>query len=598
MKVALLQLNPTVGNIDENAKALVDAVRRAAADGAELCVAPELSLCGYTPQDLLLSDFFLERCRRKLLQMAEKLADLPPLLLGAPVADAIPLDVRVLDSAVLLRDGKVSVLGSKIFLPNHDVSNDSRYFEPGASPGILTLKGRRFLVLLGEDLLRSQEPCGSSGNNCIEGAVREMGTGVHAIINMSATLYTHELSQRRRAELAAMAKHYRAPVLWVNSVGGSDGLIFEGRSACYGSDGSLLAEAAGFQPDIKLVDLADEEPDSNKNIIEHESLISNVVGTRRAAEFKSGAPMAHPEEIWQALKLGLSDFVGKTIPLYSAPKVIIGISGGIDSALVASLAADTFDPDEVLGVSMPSPFNSPETQRDAAELAEVLGIQFRTLPIGEPFAAFKTLLRPGPLESGGPGERDERGERDGQNGHAAESVDTAMENIQARIRGALLMTLSNQLGGLVLCCGNKSELAMGYCTLYGDTVGALAPVADLYKTQVYRLCHWYNENFPSKAIPQSIVEREPSAELSPGQRDQDSLPPYPVLDSILAAHMEEGLDSEAIIVRGYNPEIVKHVFILLQQSEFKRRQAPPLLRLSAHSFAQGWNRPLCTKYHY
>ncbi len=582
MKVALLQLNPTVGNIDENAKALIQAVRQAAGAGVELCVAPELALCGYTPQDLLLSGTFVERCRKKLYQMAEKLVDFPPLLLGSPISDPLPLEVGVLNSSVLLHGGKVNVLGSKMFLPNYDIANEPRYFETGTTPGILKVNGKNFLVLLGEDLLRSLEPCNSENERCVESAVKRLESGVDAIINMSATVYTHNFHQKRQAELSAMARHYKAPVLWVNSVGGSDGLIFEGRSALYGVYGSLQAEAAAFQPDIKIIDLADETPDKSK-VIEHEVLLSRVVGNQIGVGFKSGAHTEHLEEIWQALKLGLGDFVAKTIPPYSAPKVIIGLSGGVDSALVAALAADTFDPDDVLGVTMPSPFNSQETQSDAAKLAEILKIQFRTLPIEKPFAACQALLESSQKEQG-----------EGLAG----SMGSTLENIQARIRGTMLMALSNQLGGLVLCCGNKSELAVGYCTLYGDTAGALSPIADLYKTQVYRLCHWYNDNFPAKAIPNSILEREPSAELAPGQRDQDSLPPYPVLDSILAAHMEEGLDSEAIIARGYQAELVRHAFILLQQAEFKRHQTPPLLRLSLHSFSQGWNRPLCTKYHY
>lgn len=579
-------MNPTVGNIDENAKALVRAAREAAADGAELCVAPELALCGYSPQDLLLSGFFVERCRKKLYQMAEKLAGLPPLLLGAPISDPLPLEVAVLNSSVLLHEGKVNVLGSKMFLPNYDVANESRYFEPGTAPGLLTVNGRNFLVLLGEDLLRSLAPCEPGSGNCLEDIVNGMENGVAAIINMSSTVFTHNFYPKRQAELSAMAKHYKTPVLWVNSVGGSDGLIFEGRSAFYGADGSLQAEAAAFQQDVRIVNLIDDSPETpagKHQVIEHEVLISRVVGNQDTLSFKSGAPTEHLEEIWQALKLGLSDFVGKTIPPYSAPKVIIGLSGGVDSALVAALAADTFDPDDVLGVTMPSRFNSPETQRDAARLAEILKIQFRSLPIEQPFAACRTLLESSQREHGE---------------DPTHIMGNMLENLQSRIRGTMLMALSNQLGGLVLCCGNKSELAVGYSTLYGDTAGALSPIADLYKTQVYRLCHWYNDNFPSKAIPASIIEREPSAELAPDQRDQDSLPPYPVLDSILAAHLEEGLDSESIIARGFKEDMVRHAFILLQQAEFKRHQTPPLLRLSLHSFSQGWKRPLCTKYHY
>ncbi|SHN51559.1 NAD(+) synthase [Desulfovibrio litoralis] len=594
MKIALLQMSSIVGDIDTNTKRIFTAVKQAEEQGAELCIAPELFLSGYSPLNLLTMPIFLERARKRLYQLANKLASAPPLVIGAPLANTLPIGKPAFNAALYLSEGKISVLTSKIHLPLDDIFEDQRYFEHGTTPGHFSINGINFMVVVGSDLLNSLDhQCTEDGVGCLDVVGRSLEYGVDAIVNIAALPYTQQSGEFYRNQLSELANYYKTQILFVNSFGTCDSLIFGGRSAFISSKGKVIREAAAFEQDIKIVNVGKREepvpsffgasPNQSLDLL---GFNSNVGTVKNNVVFRSNEATKDIPEIWGALRLGLKEFINRIIPSHHSPKVIIGISGGIDSAVIAALAADAFNPLDVLGVTMPSSINSAETQSDAKLLAQTLGIQFLSIPIEDPLNSFKELILTAELNTPNPVNAPE----------ANELQERTVENLQSRIRGGILMTLSNQFNGLVLCCSNKSEIAMGYCTLYGDTVGALSPLGDVLKTEVYRIANWYNKTYPDKAIPQTIIDRPPTAELSYGQQDVDSLPPYPVLDSILSAHLAEKLDSASIIEKGFKPDIVQSVFTLLKQAEFKRYQLPPVLRITNNSFSRGWRRPILANY--
>lgn len=546
MKIALLQSNPVTGALRGNADALAAATAAAAARGAELCVAPELVLCGHNASDLLLRSGFIDDCRHVLTTTAEALGRdgaMPPLLLGAPVANPVPQGRRLQNCAVLLHNGKVSVVGRKVLLPSYGIHEDSRYFEPGVACGVLHHKGWRLAITLGEDVWNDRAFWQSRrlfDNDPLAEFIAS--GGADGLINLTALPFEQGLPALHHNVLKWLANHYRMPVAAVNMVGGNDSLVYYGGSLAFDGNGRLAARAPSFTEAVALADMSGK---SEGNI----------------------APELPPdEELWQAIVLGTRDFGRKC----GFDKVVFGLSGGVDSALVAAIAVEAFGPDKVTGLLMPSPFSSQGSIDDSLALAKALGMSTHLLPITPLMQSYEQSF--GAAFAGG-----------------LEGV--AGENIQARIRGNLLMAYANRFDALLLATGNKSEAAVGYSTLYGDMTGGLGPIGDLYKEQVYSLCRWYNENH-EQHIPESILQKAPSAELRAGQKDSDSLPPYELLDPLLRDILENGCSVAELEDIGHPPARVEQVLRLLQRAEFKRHQAPPTLHLSKRGFGRSWRFPI------
>ena len=545
MKIGILQINPSLGQVRENAAAVLAATAKAAAAGAELCVASELVLCGHPPSDLLLRESFMDLCGKTLQELAVSLLakGLPPVLLGAPVANPVAQGKRIHNCAVLLRDGKVIVVGRKVLLPCEDALDDLRYFEPGVACGMLQYKGWRLAVTVGEDIWNDRTFWQGRRTYDQDPVAEFMSGGADGLINLTAIPYRIGGAAQHERMLGWTAVRYRVPLLCVNQAGGHDGLIYAGRSAFFNIFGTVTARAAAFAEDILLVDLIQPGETPVNNALEGDA------------------------ELWQALVLGTRDFVRKC----GFSKVVLGLSGGLDSSLVAAIAAEALGPDKVLGVLLPSPYTSEESIALAHALAKELGISTKTIPLGPLMQSFDEGLAPV---------------------FAGKPQDVTEENIQSRIRGTLLMALSNKFGHMLLNTGNKSESAVGYCTLYGDSCGGLSVIGDVYKTQAYALCRWLNKTKGRNVIPLGVIDRPPSAELKPGQTDQDSLPPYELLDAILYDHIEQSMDEDTLVQVGYDAKTVARVLSLVSRAEFKRCQAPPSLRVSSRAFGSGWHMPI------
>lgn len=513
MRIALAQINTTVGDFAGNAQRILAASRGVDAD---LVLLPELAICGYMPRDLLLEPSFLDACERALGEIAR--APGPPLLLGTVVRAKGP-GKPLLNVAVLVRGGRHEVVAEKRLLPTYDVFDERRYFRPGAMRPPLAIAKRRVGVTICEDMW--------TGDLYAEDPVKDLArAGADVIVNLSASPYEQGKPARRRKLVAEHAARHKVPFAFCNLVGANDQLIFDGNSFAVDAKGAVTAHAGAFAEETVL------DP----------------------------APGAPPDDdVKDALVLGIRDYLRKT----GFKEAILGMSGGVDSSLVACLAAEALGPANVTGVGMPGPFNAPYSLTDAQELARKIGIRFLTVPIGRAYDLLREEMR------GGFGGRPE---------------DVTEENLQARLRGTVLMSFANKWGALVLVPSNKSEFAMGYCTMYGDMVGALAPISDLYKRQVYDLARRY------PAIPERVLTRAPSAELRPDQTDQDTLPPYDVLDAILHAHVEERLRPEEICARGFDPEVVKRVLRTVSLMEYKRQQAAPVLKVTAKAFGWGGRR--------
>jgi NAD+ synthase (glutamine-hydrolysing) len=545
LRIALLQINPTAGDLDGNSSLIMRGARAALAQGAELVVTPELALMGYLPRDLLMNRGFVRRACQMLTRMAKELKDAPPLLVG--VATPNPSDVGrpLFNSAVLLKDGAVGPAFHKSLLPTYDVFDEDRYFEPFLGAQILELNGCRLGISICEDVWNDRDfwKRRRYHQDPIEALV---DAGAQAIINLSASPFTVGKQMLREKMLGHMAQKHGLALAIVNQVGGNDDLLFDGRSGAFDAEGRLFARAKGFEEDLLMVDLC---------------VTGEAAGTGTIAE-DDFEPEA---EIWNALVLGVRDYARKT----RFRKVLLGLSGGIDSALTAAIAAEAMGPENVLGVMMPSTYSSPGSVDDSVEVARNLGIQIITLPISGIMKTYDTVL-----------EETFRGL----------SPDVTEENIQSRIRGNLLMALSNKFGSLLLTTGNKSEMSVGYCTLYGDMNGGLAVIADLPKMMVYRVSRWRNRRKPD--IPEAILTKAPSAELRPDQKDQDSLPPYDLLDEILELHVEQCRSAEEIIAEGYDEQTVRRVLRLVRMAEFKRKQAAPVLKVTSRAFGTGWRMPI------
>jgi NAD+ synthase/NAD+ synthase (glutamine-hydrolysing) len=543
LRIALLQINPTPGDLVGNAALILKAAREAHSQNADLAVTSELALMGYLPRDLLMSSGFVKRSCEALHEMAKELASAPPLLVGVATTNPESMGRPLHNSAVLLQNGSVGQAFHKTLLPTYDVFDEDRYFEPARGPQILELNGHRLGISICEDVWNDRDFWQRRRYHEDPTALLA-ANGAEIILNLSASPFTAGKQQFREKMLSHLARKHGLPVVYINQAGGNDDLIFDGRSCVFDAQGRLIARALPFRDDVIVVD-----PSSGE-------------GTIAPDDFQ-------PEsEIWRALVLGVRDYAGKT----GFSDVLLGLSGGIDSALTAAIAADALGKEHVLGVLMPSPYSSRGSIHDSLELARNLGIRTLTLPIAEIMDQYQHTLA---------------------EAFAERPADTTEENIQSRIRGNLLMALSNKFGALLLTTGNKSELSVGYCTLYGDMSGGLAVIADLPKMMVYRVARWRNQQGP--VIPAAVLTKAPSAELKPNQKDQDTLPAYEILDEILERHIEQCQTADEIIAQGYDAATVERVLRMFKNSEFKRKQAAPGLKVTSRAFGSGWRMPIVRK---
>ncbi len=540
----MAQINPTVGDFTGNLEKIVSASRRAAAQGARLTVFSELSICGYPPADFLEKPSFLARCRTTVNELSAATSEFSTAVL-AGVALPAPADAGkpAVNAAVLLDKAALLLEQHKRLLPFYDVFDEQRYFLPSRSQKVVELDGVPLAITICEDAWNDKNfwPRRLYSVDPMEELMRQ-NPAVH--INLSSSPFWHSKREIRHEMLAAIARRDGIPVLMSNQVGGNDSLLFDGSSLALNARGELIAQAASFQEDLVVLDPfaapAIELPLSDDT-----------------------------EAAYHALVLGTRDYVHKC----GFRKGLIALSGGIDSALVAAIASEALGPENVIAVGMPSPYSSHGSIDDSRKLAANLGIRFELIGISELFQEYTRALDPL---------------------FAGMKPDTTEENIQSRIRGTLMMALSNKLGALVLTTGNKSEMAVGYCTLYGDMVGALAVIGDLVKTRVYAVSRWVNRD--REIIPEPILDKPPSAELRPGQKDTDSLPPYEILDPIIEAYVERYETPECIAARrGFSLELVQQIVRLVERSEYKRQQAAPVLKVTSKSFGMGRRFPIAVK---
>jgi len=543
MKIALAQFNPTIGDFSGNAARILDLAGQAKQRGADLAVFTELCLCGYPPQDLLERPAFLDRNIDELKSLAAKVP--LPALVGYAGRVKNSSGKSVANKAALLCGGRVVFEQSKMLLPTYDVFDESRYFQPADKQVVYSFDDEKLGITICEDVwndpnfwptrLYERDP-----------VVELSKQGTSVLLNISASPYAIDKRNLRFDMLRAIAMKQKLPVVYVNQVGGDDNLIFDGASMAINADGRVAAQALAFQEDLVLFDTATGQGEIHKQ------------------------PPTEIAYAYEALLTGTADYVRKC----GFKKVLIGLSGGIDSSVVACIAVHALGAENVLGVSMPGPFSSAGSKNDAAALAKNLGIQFITLPITDVFEEYKLALVPA------------FGER---------PVDVTEENIQARIRGNYLMALSNKFGSMVLSTGNKSELAVGYCTLYGDMAGGLAVISDVPKLMVYELANWINRE--RELIPLSTIEKPPSAELRPDQKDEDSLPPYDVLDRILKAYIEDLHSPQEIADHyGFDLKLVREIALLVDRNEYKRKQAAPGLKITSRAFGFGRPFPIAQKF--
>jgi NAD+ synthase/NAD+ synthase (glutamine-hydrolysing) len=543
VKIALGQINPTVGDFTGNARKIIDFSRRALFAGAGLILFPEMSVCGYPARDWVERPDFVAKNHSTLEEIAASTRGIA-VICGFATPAHSDTGKSVMNSSALLRDGKIEFVQSKMLLPTYDVFDESRNFAPAREQKLFQFCGKQMALTICEDAWNDKQ----FWNRRLYGVdpVEElMRAGGNFILNISASPFWVGKREFRRKMLQAIATEYKSPVVMVNQVGGNDQLIFDGSSFVLAPSGAVVAQASSFEEDLVLFD-----PDALTGEI-------------------------HPQDdgieasAYAALVLGTRDYVRKC----GFQKVLLGLSGGIDSALTATIAVDALGPENVTGVGMPSPYSSRGSIDDARELASNLGISFEMFRINSIFDAYRQTLK---LAFSG---RDE---------------DVTEENLQARIRGALLMALSNKFGSMVLSTGNKSELAVGYCTLYGDMAGGLAVISDVPKTMVYRLAHYVNSRRP--VIPKSTMEKEPSAELHPNQKDADCLPSYEVLDTILEDYIEDNKSPAQIASeRNYDVSLVRGIIHMVERNEYKRQQAAPSLKISEKAFGSGRRYPIAAK---
>ena len=537
MQVGLAQINSTVGDLEGNTRRIIDACQQLEDDGATIILTPELALTGYPPQDLLFQSDFVPLAMEALEQI-HRAVRRAAWIIGCVLPNPSSAGRPFFNSAAILEAGRPRRHVHKTLLPTYDVFNETRYFEPSTAPQPIEINGALIGITICEDIwtpdqlsrpLYSTDPVASLA-----------ASGAEAILNLSASPFQLSKPARREAMIRAQAIKFGVPFHYCNAVGGNDQLVFDGNSLSMAADGTLTARLPAFM---------------------------EAQGAAPAAGIALPGPDI--EDLRQALVLGLRDYAEKC----GFRSAVLGLSGGIDSAVVACLAVDALGADKVTGVAMPSPYSSSHSVEDARSLAENLGISYLNIPIADSFAAFKAQMRPAF------GDRPE---------------DATEENMQARLRGLTLMSLSNKLGHLLLTTGNKSELAVGYCTLYGDMCGGLAAISDVPKTLVYQLARHLNSG--NERIPLRTIEKPPSAELKPDQVDQDTLPPYDILDEILRLYVEENQSARSIAARGFDPQTVRWVTRRVDLNEYKREQAAPGLKVTSRAFGMGRRMPIAQRF--
>lgn len=571
MKIAIAQLNPIIGDLANNAEQILAAVNQAAQKNVRLVLTPELSLCGYPPRDLLLRPGFVQAMKQTLVDLAARIPATTAVLVGFVEPNVTARDrgeKPLYNSIAWLEAGQIQRIFHKLLLPTYDVFDEDRYFEPGQQVNHFHLpvpgaKPVHLGVTICEDLWNDEQFWGQRKypQNPIA-SLKEVG--VDLIVNLSASPYTAQKQQVREAMLTHSAARFNIPIIYVNQVGANDNLIFDGCSVAVDRRGKLVGRALAFESDLLCV----EQDLSIENL---------TMGTVNPTIADIN------EEIWRALVLGVQDYAHKC----GFSRAIVGLSGGIDSALVAAIATAALGAENVLGVLMPSPYSSEHSITDAEALVRNLRIHHQQLPIGPLMVGYDQTLEPLFAET---------------------EFGVAEENIQSRIRGNLLMAIANKFGHLLLSTGNKSEMAVGYCTLYGDMNGGLAVIGDVPKTRVYHLCRWLNHHpqaicpeegwpVPQEVIPTGIIAKPPSAELKPGQVDQDSLPSYDILDDILERLVQRHEAIQDVVAAGHDPQIVNKVIRLMSRAEFKRRQAPPVLKVTDRAFGTEWRMPIASHWY-
>lgn len=543
MKIGIAQINTTIGDFEGNKRKILDKMAWAEGVGADILLFPEMAVTGYPPSDLLEKSYFILNNLETVEDVAKATRD-TAVVIGYVSINEQTTGKGLFNSAALCHRGKIRFVQHKALLPTYGVFDEGRYFEPGRTHRCFEFKGKKLGITICEDVWSTVDFGGRRlyGRDPVEVLVK---SGAEIILNISCSPYALGKSALRETLLAQVARAHNVPIFYANLVGGNDELIFDGRSLVVDGNGALVHEGASFEEDAFIIDT------------------SNMPKPVKRREHSDA------EEIYKALVLGVRDYVRKC----NFSKVVVGLSGGIDSAVTTVIAVDAIGPEKVFCVNMPSKFSSRKGIEDAKVLAERLNVSFQTIEISDIYEEFKKTLKP--IFKGMP-------------------EDVTEENIQARIRGNILMAFSNKYRALVLSTGNKSEMAVGYCTLYGDMVGGLAVIADVPKTIVYEIADYINRT--KEIIPRSIIERAPSAELKPGQKDEDDLPPYHILDPILKAYVEEHQSPQAMIDMGFDRKIVDNVVSRVDRNEYKRRQAPPVLHVTSKAFGVGRVYPIAWKY--
>ncbi len=544
MRIALIQINPIIGDFPRNIVNISNWIDKAKKAGCDLAVFPEMAVCGYPPQDLLDRAVFLADLEQNFQNLVKKTPGIG-VLCGTILRPASSFGKTLHNSAVLFEDGEILFSTHKRLLPSYDVFDESRYFEPGLESLPFHYKGLSLGITICEDIWN---------DNMLERPLYSVdpvadlmaGARPDLLINLAASPFHLGKEAQKHAVFANICTKYQVPLLYANQVGGQDSLLFDGRSLTMAKNGVIIKEAMGFREDLLVVDTDTLKPDGLPDKTKNQQDDAAVV--------------------LDALIMGVRDYVGKC----GFKKVVLGLSGGIDSALTADIAARALGPENVMGIALPSPYSSTESVEDARELAANLGIEFTIIPIAEIFAGMKATLAP--LFANLP-------------------EDVTEQNIQARIRGNLLMALANKYNRLLLSTGNKSEMAVGYCTLYGDMSGGLAVISDVPKTLVYDLARFSNQD--GKRIPARTISKPPSAELAPDQKDEDDLPPYDILDPILAAFLEENKSTAEIVALGFDQAIVSDIIRRIKINEYKRQQAPMGLKVTTKAFGHGRRYPIC-----
>jgi NAD+ synthase (glutamine-hydrolysing) len=551
MRIALAQINPTVGDIAGNGRKIIDFISRARREGAELAVFPEMSVVGYPAKDLLLKGQFIAENLRAVERIASEMPTGISAIVGYAERNTQPIGRPLHNAVAVLRDGKIASRHFKTLLPTYDVFDESRYFEPGpvSEPNQLVRIGQSIVgISICEDLWNDEKLIGRRLYH--QNPIADLhAAGAQLLVNASASPFVLGKHDFRLELFAAQAKQVGKPLIVVNQVGGNDELVFDGNSVAFDAHGNRVAQAKDFEEDLVVIDLG------------HPSF--SAYGAKTHA---TGI-----ESVYKALVLGLRDYVQKC----GFKSVVLGLSGGIDSALTAALAVDALCKDKVVGVAMPSRFSSDHSVNDARQLAENLGIAFHIVPIKGLHDCYEHALA---------------------DSFKGMERDVTEENLQARVRGGILMAFSNKFNHLLLSTGNKSELAVGYCTLYGDMCGGLALISDVPKTMVWELSRWINDRAGAERIPRNSIEKVPSAELRENQTDQVSLPPYDVLDAILFRYVEEEKGAGEIVREGFDAETVMKIVKLIDRSEYKRRQAAPGIKVTSRAFGFGRRMPIAQRY--